>query len=410
MTTRIAIVQFGSGEISPEVDARPDIAKYAGGCRRLENMIPDLYGNAVKRPGTELIVAGNGAACYYQFTADPAKIQITTRQELQNVNLDVTEDYELMNNLDMTGFEWTPLGDLGGGTTAAFSGSFDGNFFTVSNLSKTTSDNFLGMFGFMENADVKNLLVTDVDFHGKAEIGALAGRIVNTNVTLVGTTGNLFIDQDAAFGGGVVGGVVGSHSVGIGTKPSFQKCWSLVDIYHGLSGFHDAPLGGLIGDKGGNDIQDCWAGGTFIALRIEDWYATSTGGLLGEDTGATEGFPKRCLSYGKVQTRGSQVQDKAIAIGGFVGDWSVVAEVPVPMTDCHWDTTTSTLTWGAHGYGPPADDPVVGLTGHATNVMFQQATYTNWDFDTVWEIDEGNGYPTLQWMQTANIREVCQRV
>ena len=53
--TNIAVVNFNSGEISPELDARKDIEKYTGGCRRIDNMIPDLYGNATRRPGTEFI-------------------------------------------------------------------------------------------------------------------------------------------------------------------------------------------------------------------------------------------------------------------------------------------------------------------------------------------------------------------
>lgn len=53
--TKIAIVNFNSGEVTPEIDARKDIEKYTGGCRRLDNVIPNIYGNAVKRPGTGFI-------------------------------------------------------------------------------------------------------------------------------------------------------------------------------------------------------------------------------------------------------------------------------------------------------------------------------------------------------------------
>ena len=52
---RIAVINFNSGEVSPEVDARKDIAKYTGACRRLENVIPDVYGNGTRRPGTVYI-------------------------------------------------------------------------------------------------------------------------------------------------------------------------------------------------------------------------------------------------------------------------------------------------------------------------------------------------------------------
>lgn len=52
---RIATINFNSGEFTPKIDARSDTEKYAGGCRRLENMIPSVFGSAERRPGTEFI-------------------------------------------------------------------------------------------------------------------------------------------------------------------------------------------------------------------------------------------------------------------------------------------------------------------------------------------------------------------
>lgn len=54
------IPSFNAGELSPYLDARPDIEKYGSGCRRLENMIVMPYGGAYRRPGTEYL----GAAKY----------------------------------------------------------------------------------------------------------------------------------------------------------------------------------------------------------------------------------------------------------------------------------------------------------------------------------------------------------
>ena len=62
--SNIAVIHFNSGEVSPEIDARKDIEKYTGGCRRLENMIPDVYGTAIKRPGTSKIAISNGDGTY----------------------------------------------------------------------------------------------------------------------------------------------------------------------------------------------------------------------------------------------------------------------------------------------------------------------------------------------------------
>jgi hypothetical protein len=43
---RNAIRSFNAGELTPQVDARSDVQKFAAGCRVLDNMIPRIYGSA----------------------------------------------------------------------------------------------------------------------------------------------------------------------------------------------------------------------------------------------------------------------------------------------------------------------------------------------------------------------------
>ncbi len=49
------ITSFNNGEVSPYLDARADLAKYANSCRTLENMIPLVYGAVTSRPGTKWV-------------------------------------------------------------------------------------------------------------------------------------------------------------------------------------------------------------------------------------------------------------------------------------------------------------------------------------------------------------------
>lgn len=56
------IISFNAGELSPLIDARSDIEKYGSGCRVLENMIPRVYGIAVRRPGTQYIYDADSAS------------------------------------------------------------------------------------------------------------------------------------------------------------------------------------------------------------------------------------------------------------------------------------------------------------------------------------------------------------
>lgn len=55
------IPSFNAGELSPYLDARSDIEKYASGCRLLENFILMPYGGAYRRPGTEYLGAAKNA-------------------------------------------------------------------------------------------------------------------------------------------------------------------------------------------------------------------------------------------------------------------------------------------------------------------------------------------------------------
>jgi len=50
-----SLISFNAGELSPKLDARTDIEKYGSGCRILKNAIPEPYGAASRRPGTQYI-------------------------------------------------------------------------------------------------------------------------------------------------------------------------------------------------------------------------------------------------------------------------------------------------------------------------------------------------------------------
>lgn len=52
-----SVINFNSGILTPQADVRVDTDKYPGGCRILENMLPEVYGCATRRPGSELIDA-----------------------------------------------------------------------------------------------------------------------------------------------------------------------------------------------------------------------------------------------------------------------------------------------------------------------------------------------------------------
>lgn len=58
----VAITSFNNGEVSPHIDGRADVAKYASSCRVLENMLPLVYGDVVRRPGTKYVATAKSNA------------------------------------------------------------------------------------------------------------------------------------------------------------------------------------------------------------------------------------------------------------------------------------------------------------------------------------------------------------
>ncbi|MCK4522235.1 MAG: hypothetical protein KAU20_06680, partial [Nanoarchaeota archaeon] len=154
-------------------------------------------------------------------------------------------------------------------------------------------------------------------------------------------------------GNDYVGGLVGYHIKSITTK-----CYATGAV----SG--DGYVGGLFGrcDYGvANCYSKCAVSGS-----------SSVGGLVGWLTQYSSRKLEKCYSMGAVSGSSS--------VGGLVGSKTPGGTI----TDCFWDTQTS-------GQGSSA-----GGTGKTTAQMKQQATFTNWDFDDVWDITESITYPFLQ--------------
>lgn len=67
------------------------------------------------------------------------------------------------------------------------------------------------------------------------------------------------------------------------------------------------------------------------------------------------------------------------AIGGYT-DGSTAS-----ISNCYWNDKTSGLT-SSNGLQVQYQD------------LFKQATYQNWDFDNIWQIEEGKTTPYLKWL------------
>ncbi len=329
---------------------------------------------------------------YGDVVADPTKIQITTAEDLAKIGLDVAfprgGDYELMNNIDLSDFgAWRPLCTTGGD----FFGSFDGNRFTISGMRTYPSltgsgefptTDFLGLFADMTiGATVENLSLDDCQILRNptdgtwpvAWIGILAG-----NSSSAASIHHIHITNSVIYArGNRIGGMVGQT---VSAVTAFTKCSAEVNFFgpsdEGL--FFNSGL--LVGRASQCEFTDCYAQGTFN-LPL-DTGNSRLGGIVGRDSGGTpENIFTRC--YAVFSVSGDETPDRW---GSIVGE-----ETGTPVyTDNYFDSQA--------GYEFGVEDAnIAEVNARTTAQMYQEATFVTWDFNDVWQIDEGNDYPTLRW-------------
>lgn len=151
------------------------------------------------------------AASYTINTADQLA---GLAQLVNNGNTFENKTIVLGADIDLSGKEWTPIGNgkrSGSGfTDNAFQGTFDGNSKTISRLTiKTCSDpnNAIGLFGVVNGGTVKSLTLTDVSIDVKLSsgenTGAAIGLMVNNAKADHITVSGVVKSSDGA--GGIVG-------------------------------------------------------------------------------------------------------------------------------------------------------------------------------------------------------------
>ena len=295
-------------------------------------------GQAISESDIDWLDGDGTAEAPYQVGTAEQLIVLSRTSALWEKDFILNADIDLDPNLqNVPVFEQAPI--------QVFAGVFDGNDHTISHL-YVTGESRLGLIGRLASGQVRNLGVVDVNVVGSDwGIGGLVAYNERGSVTNCFSTGTI-----NANGGFYAGGIVG-YNVG-----SVTGCYSTTTVSDALW-----SVGGLVGYNGEN-VQQSYSTGSVTG-------SMSVGGLIGENGGSvTE-------SYSTGEVRGY------FSVGGLVGDdyfWS-------EADHCFWDTQTSGQAWSAGG------------TGKTTSQMKRTATFTDWDFENIWIIDEGLDYPKLRW-------------
>lgn len=112
---------------------------------------------------------------------------VSTPEELASFNYyvnavsdDGANQYmQLMNDIDLSGYEWAPMGWSGGTDTGvSFSGGIYGEGYTIRNLYIETDEQSAGFIGWGVYCGVWNLTLEDAYVKGRMYVGILTGQAI----------------------------------------------------------------------------------------------------------------------------------------------------------------------------------------------------------------------------------------
>ena len=106
----------------------------------------------------------------------------------------------LCSDIDLNNEEWTPIGN----SSKAFSGKFDGQNHTVSNLYISGDKSDVGLFGFTTDGEIKNLVVENANVTGYLDVAVVAGTPYTSKYTNITVKGHVEVNGFAYVG--TVGG------------------------------------------------------------------------------------------------------------------------------------------------------------------------------------------------------------
>lgn len=300
---------------------------------------------------------------YTVYTDDGLMAWAEAAQGNPSLNCTLTHD------IDLSGTEWEPVGDRNN----VYTGTFDGNGHTISNLTITKENlsfgDDCGMFGRMgTNATIKDLTLESVRLNVGADgipIGALAGSNQGT-ISNCKVSGNISVTNNEMQ---YVGGIVGWMESGV-----IQYCHSSASIQGGNSEY----VGGVLGGEyiTATVIKGCSFSGSVTGNRF-------VGGIVGY----CRSFDKKtaCYSTGSLSSTGGFA-------GGIVGALQFTSEANA----CYW----SNFDGEGVGYGYNSSEGTGLYKVDGTTHTWQTATEVmnaalGADSEYIWETTDADTPPTL---------------
>lgn len=243
-------------------------------------------------------------------------------ETFNDINVDLVEDLDLNNEV------WTPIG----GTSTPFSGIFNGNNHTISNLLIEGNNSEVGLFGYTTNGEIKNLIIKNADVSGYLNVGVLVGTPFTSKYSNITITGDIKVEGFA-----YVGGVGGKNAYASWTDVTVDASdGSYVKAYSISDQEYRTYVGGVIGFMGEGSIVM-----TDLSSNIDVYGSTcDVGGITGIAHYGNKFV--NCSSSGDVQITNATDVSNCVQIGGIAGVWMNSASGTVTLENCTFDGTLST--------------------------------------------------------------------
>lgn len=238
------------------------------------------------------------------------------------------KNFVLTANIDLNGLPWTPIGNsfsdalLEGSNYRIFAGNFDGNGYTISNVSIGSETapleaDVFGLFGATAGK-ISNLNLDTVSIHGIAKIASIGavigfagglvgysgGYIENCHVT--GLTMDMSVPSNVYAAAYCVGGLVGV----LDETQLINECSVSGSITEKAG---KGSIGGLIGELGKAAKITYSRSDVTVNVKADSRGGANVGGFIGKGNGKTdaERIIRNCYATGNV-TGGAYT-------GGFAG-------------------------------------------------------------------------------------------
>ncbi|MDR2341992.1 MAG: hypothetical protein LBD84_02985 [Campylobacteraceae bacterium] len=321
--------------------------------------------------------------------------EVSTQEDLHNVRGDLSGKYVLVQDIELdasgAGFDgangWNPL--------STFTGIFNGNFHKITNLWIERTTNQIGLFGVVDNAQIKNLgveIAEGKEAKGEDYVGGIAGHIegsssiVNSYVAgdvrgdnAVGGIAGRLTDTVSIKNSYSMGNIRGSQRVGgiaglLLQTASIRNSYSTADV----SGTNNY-VGGIVGgaDDSGNFVRYSYSSGNVNG-------ASSVGGIAGWN--AANVSNNAAINPSVVGTGNNRKNRIAGSSSGTASDNIARNALSSDFSDF-------------------VDGNKYSGTGKDDGAFFLQSTYENlgWVFgesnDAPWKIDEGESLPYFYWQK-----------